>query len=91
MKQSTGQYYLTFKRIKIRYKATDLGYFNHPFNSNNRMMLLDDVHLDKPLSEISLAETFEGVDMNNRKGSRSAKTREIIDNDEPLFDFSSSI
>lgn len=89
-KRSTGQYYLTFKRVKIRYKqATDLGYFNHPFDNNNRMRLIDDIGLDHSLSEDSLASDFEGVDLSNTKGKRHAKEREEVEED--IFDFGKSL
>ena len=46
-KKDTDQFYLTFKRIKIRYRdPNDLGYFNHPFVIGNRMMLIDDFNLE---------------------------------------------
>ena len=90
-KKSTGQLFLTFKRIKIRYKEiSDLGYINHPFADDNKMQLLDDINLDHSLSEDSLATEFEGIDLNAKKGKRSAKEREIVEDDD-LFDFSKSI
>jgi len=90
-KRSTGQYYLTFKRVKIRYKnVSDLGYFNHPFEMNNRMRLIDDIYMEKSLSEDSLASDFDGVDLLNKKGKRNATEREEIE-DSSLFDFSSSL
>lgn len=89
-KRSTGQYYLTFKRIKIRYRqATDMGYFNHPFDSNNRMRLVDDIGLDHSLSEDSLATDFDAVNM-NVKGKRNAKTREEISTEDP-FEFGTAL
>lgn len=90
-KRETGQYYLTFKRVKIRYKnKTDLGYFNHPFEGENKMRLIDDIHLDKSLSEESLASNFEGVDLLNVKGNRQA-TKKDEEPEEDLFDFSKAI
>ena len=89
-KRETGQYYLTFKRVKIRYKdLSDLGYFNHPFESNNRMQLIDDINLPKSLSEDSLTSDFDGVDLISKKGKRNATDRETVEED--LFDFSSSL
>ena len=91
-KRSTDQYYLTFKRIKIRYKEmSDLGYFNHPFYGNNKMRLMDDVNLEKSLSEDSLVSDFEGVDVMNKNGRRTATDREIVDDNDTLFDFSKQI
>lgn len=89
-KRQTGQYYLTFKRVKIRYKdLSDISYFNHPFDNNNRMKLLDDIHLDQSLSEDSLVSDFDAVDM-NKKGKRTAVEREVIPEDD-LFMFNNSL
>jgi hypothetical protein len=91
MKRSTGQYYLTFKRVKIRYKPlTDFGYFNHPFESNNRMRLIDDIGLDRSLSEDSLVSDFDGVDLSTTKGRRNATEREEIGDDD-VFDFGKAL
>lgn len=91
-KRETGQYYLTFKRVKIRYKdISDCAYFNHPFESENRMRLLDDIGLDNPLSEDSLVSDFCGVELLNKKGKRNAVERESIDDGDSLFDFSKAI
>ena len=90
-KRDTGQYYLTFKRVKIRYKdLSDMGYFNHPFEGENRMRLIDDLYLDKSLSEDSLVSDFGGVDLLNKNGKRQATEREDNSSSD-LFDFSKSI
>ena len=90
-KRQTGQYYLTFKRVKIRYKdLSELSYFNHPFDVNNKMRLLDDIYLDQPLSEDSLVSDFDAVDLSNKKGKRTAVERDNLD-DEDLFLFNNSI
>lgn len=90
-KRQTGQYYLTFKRVKLRYKdLSDITYFNHPFDPNNRMKLLDDIHLDHSLSEDSLVSDFDAVDLMNKKGKRTAVERETIPDDD-LFMFGNSI
>ena len=67
------------------------GYFNHPFMNENRMVLIDDVGMDKSLSEDSLVSDFDGVQLLNTKGKRNATTREKIDEGMELFDFSKSI
>lgn len=89
------QYYLTFKRIKIRYRdPNDLGYFNHPFEMGNRIRLMDDIHLETSLSEESLSTDFDVVDLSAKKGKRQAKQREVVDDGasaDNLFDFASSI
>lgn len=90
-KRENQRYYLTFKRVKIRYKdISDFGYFNHPFESNNKMRLIDDLGLEQSLSEESLASEFQGIDLLNKKGKRSAVEREIVD-DEDLFDATKAI
>lgn len=78
-KLDTGAYYLTFKRTKIRYAESNMEYFNHPFAVGGKIRLLDDVHLEHPISEISLSSDFEGIDLNTKKGKRNAVEREIIE------------
>lgn len=91
-KRGTDQYFLTFKRVKIRYRdPNDLGYFNHPFILGNRMQLMDDLNLDKSLSEESLGSDFDGVDLGNKKGNRTATTREVIDDGDDIFDFGKAL
>lgn len=92
-KRSTGQYYLTFKRTKIRYRdPNDLGYFNHPFEISNRIKLIDDIELEEVLSEESLTSDFEGViDINVAKMNRQAKKREVVEDEDNIFDFGSAI
>lgn len=93
-KRSTGQFYLTFKRVKMRYKDLyndDIGYFNHPFEEGNRMMLIDDIYMPKSISESSLASDFDGVDLMTLKGNRNAVKREVVDTDDSLFDFSKAL
>lgn len=88
-KRSTGQMYLTFKRLKIRYRALgDSDYFNHPFKDNNKMKLIDDVDMENSVSEDSLAESFDGVDFNSSSARRTVTKRD--DNDD-IFDFTKSI
>lgn len=78
-KMSTGAYYLTFKRTKLRYGDSPVEYFNHPFAIGGKIKLLDDVHLDSPISELSLSTDFEGIDLNSKKGKKNATDRAIID------------
>jgi len=40
-------------------KLRNLDYFNHPFEDNNQIRLIDDIYLLKPLSIESLATRFE--------------------------------
>lgn len=94
-KRGTEQYFLTFKRIKIRYRdpnLNELGYFNHPFEITNRVRLIDDLYLETSLSEDSLVSDFDGViDLVAKKGKRNATTREVDDGGDDLFDFASAI
>lgn len=69
---------------------SDIGYFNHPFDMENRMRLLDDIGLAKPLSEESLECNFDAVQLQSSKGRQNAKSREEI-SDESIFDLSQSI
>ena len=91
-KRATKQFYLTFKRIKIRYREmSNLSYFNHPFAGGGKITLIDDVEMDKSISELSLSSDFDGVDLNAVKGSRTATAREVIDEDDDIFDFSKGL
>ena len=82
-RRDTGQNYLTFKRVKIRYKfKSDLTYFNHPFAEDNGVRLVDDIHLDESLSELTLATDLDGAEIKNRKGSRTAAERDVISDEE---------
>lgn len=53
----TGEWFLTFKKGKCRYKRSDVDYLAHPLKS--RFYLTDDIHLEKSLSLDSIAETAE--------------------------------
>lgn len=95
-KKDTGQFYLTFKRTKIRYKPTQLTYFNHPFALENRMRLLDDLHLPQSLSEESLGSDLEGVTMDemiDKQKSRKYESNMITeeDDDNGIFNFGSAL
>ena len=66
---STGQKFLTFKRLKIRVKseATDSGgnvidYFNHPFEIDRGIKLQTDVDKDHTVSLMSLATDLESIE-----------------------------
>lgn len=86
-KRDTGQYFLTFKRVKIRYKnVSDNGFFHHPFELDNRMKLIDDINLAESLSEESLECNFDAATLPNMKGRQNAKEREDI-TDTTIFDF----
>ena len=89
-KKGTDTYYLTFKRVKIRYKdISKFDYFNHPFKGGERIELIDDVNLPESLSELSLSTDFIGVqEAGNKKGRRNAVKREEenTDDDDGMLD-----
>lgn len=62
--KSTGQLFLTFKRLKIRGKSAIqcVDYFNHPFVNEKNIRLMPDVNLENPVSVISLASDLESID-----------------------------
>lgn len=64
MQKSTGKWYLSFKRTKIRGKIDPLAvdYFNHPFVNNNGIRLEPDVDKEKPVSVIALASDLVSID-----------------------------
>jgi hypothetical protein len=80
MKRSTKKQYLTFKKIKQRYRVeVPIDYFNHPFDEENFMKLIDDIKMEKSISELSLSEEFvdssdETVNIVNGK-RKNATTR----------------
>lgn len=58
-KRKSDQLYLTFMMVKQRYRnESQLTYFNHPFVTKNTMRLQDDLLLEMPVSELSLANEF---------------------------------
>lgn len=78
-KRDTGEYFLTFKRTKIRYRDPyNVEYFNHPFAVGGRIKLMDDFLSDKKLSEISLSSDFEGIDLSGKKGKKNAVERDMV-------------
>lgn len=74
-KRDTGILYLTFFRLKERYRPqSKLDYFNQPFTEDNEFMLVDDIMDTKPKGIISLSTDLEGVDINLfESGSRGRR------------------
>lgn len=65
-KKDDMQLYLTFYRIKARYRpSTQLGYFNQPFKQDNSFQLQDDVTKSRPLGIISLDTNMDGVSVDS--------------------------
>ena len=99
-KKNTVNWYLSFNNVKIRYKPlSDLCYFNHPFvPGGNSIQLIDDVFMDKSISELRLGtsnfDEGEQVEETTR-GKKSAVKRKVVNDsgDEPdsIFDFTAAI
>ena len=81
-KKDTGQYFLTFKRTKIRYgdKAEGMTYFNQPFGDGNKIRLLEDVLLPKSLAITSLSTGLGADD----SGKETKKRKKAASRMEPL-------
>lgn len=86
IKTDTGDMYMTFKLLKRRYRSSEeseklrkLEYFNHPYDRENGIKLLDDFDLDKPLSLTSLAAQFIGAEEVSKRGKKNATARENKD------------
>lgn len=91
VKSDTNELFLTFKLLKRRYRSSEederlrrLEYFNHPFDHDNSIRLIDDIEFDKPLSLESLSTKFEAVD--NKRGKTNAVERENKDNNSAVKD-----
>lgn len=94
--KSTGQLFLSFNRVKIRYYRGKRTTFSHPFNVENKMMLLDDIMLDNTLSvdyigsDFSNTVDFENL-INTKKKSEDVDTYYNDNSDDGIFDFGKSI
>lgn len=64
MQKSTGNLYLTFKRLKMRGKPelNAVDYFNHPFANAKNIRLETDVDKESTVSIISLATDLESIE-----------------------------
>jgi len=80
MQKSTGKWFLSFKRLKIRGKKDPLSidYFNHPFVNNNGIRLEPDVNKPEPLSVVSLASDLVSVDDTAKVPENNARIRPTI-------------
>ena len=79
---------MTFKLLKRRYRSSDedinmrkLEYFNHPYDPNNEIRLLDDINLSKPLSLKLLGQGLVTMEQGKR-GKTNAITRKSMLDDE---------
>lgn len=74
---------MTFKLIKRRYRSSDdseklrsLEYFNHPYEPENPIALIDDINLPKSLSLYSLATQFIPLEPSgSKRGKKNATDR----------------
>lgn len=90
-KKDNQQLYLTFYRIKARYRpSTQLGYFNQPFKPDNSFQLQDDVTKSKPLGIISLDSNMDGVNadtlMSKGRGRANHKLPVMDKEEDVVFD-----
>lgn len=93
VKSDTNELYLTFKLLKRRYRSSEdsdkmrrLDYFNHPYDPENSIMLLDDFDLPQPLSLFSLSSQFITV-QESKRGRKNAVDREVTGNKEVEMEF----
>jgi hypothetical protein len=96
-KRDTQQLFITFVRLKERYRPqSNLTYFNQPFSMNNDFQIIDDILKTKPLGIISLDTKMEGADVNqlfpsNSRGRSNHRNR-FMDDDmvtDDVFDLPS--
>lgn len=81
-KRDTGELFMTFKMIKRRYKSVEEDekykkreYFNHPYNPENEIQLIDDIGLDESLSVFSLSSEIDDESTQNKRGDKNAVER----------------
>lgn len=81
--KSSGQTYLTFKRLKIRGKSdrTAVDYFNHPFTNEKNIRLEVDIDKEKPVSIISIASDLESIEEKNNELDGENKHHRITPKD----------
>lgn len=82
-KVDTGDRYMTFKLLKRRYRSSEtteklrkLDYFNHPYDKENEIRLVDDLEAPKSISLTSLSTQFTGVEDNTKRGKKHAIDRD---------------
>ena len=94
VKTDTGDVYLTFKLLKRRYRSSEvdeklkrLDYFNHPYEHDNTIRLIDDIDLPASISLFSLSSTFAALE-DVQKGKFKPRNQEVkyANKDENLDD-----
>lgn len=84
-KKDTGILYLTFYRLKERYRpSTKLIYFNQPFTKDNEFMLVDDIFMSRPVGIKTLGVDMEGADVNGLFNTRGRGTHQNLFMDKGL-------
>ena len=89
----TGELYMTFKLLKRRYRSSEvsdklrrLEYFNHPFEANSEIRLVDDINLPKPLSLESLATQFSPTEDKRRETNATERKYKAQKKNKGAFD-----
>lgn len=81
------------KLLKGRGEESDVTYFNHPFDENNTMRLIDDEHLDKSVSVESLASDllpdFEAIKEAERINAQKRKEKKSDEDESSVFNINS--
>ena len=97
-KKDDKQLYLSFSRVKMRYKPSKRTTFSHPFNIDNTMMLMDDIGLDNSLSVDYIGSDFTNdLDIDGlMKKKKKMNIDDIIESDiangdNGIFDFGLAI
>lgn len=87
---STGQEYMTFRRVKIRFEpTTENNFIAHPYDHENTMRLAMDVG-GETLSKTTLGNDF-GIASIDKNGRTNAKERQVITFDQPSADLSTGL
>ena len=96
VRADTGEVFLTFKLLKRRYRSSEtdeklkrLDYFNHPYEKDNTIKLIDDIDLPKSISLYSLATQFVSLEETKRGKQHVVERKEIgskVDSPEMEFE-----
>lgn len=93
VRADTGDVFLTFKLLKRRYRSSEtdeklkrLDYFNHPYEKDNTIKLIDDVDLPKSLSLYSLATQFIALE-DTKRGKANVVQRKEVGPESPEMEF----
>lgn len=91
IKYDTNELFLTFKLLKRRYRSSEtrkelrsLDYFNHPYEEENTIRLIDDIYMKKSVSLLSLSSTLMSYEDAKKKFDREKKEDTKIKNTEDM-------